>query len=107
VEHDRAVAAELSRLTTCDVNAPENELGVDLRSVWRRAFRSRAEFEATANALRVREGKPIESRSRCSDGRWTFDGATLRFSHDIAAVPPDTAMPLALHVTALANGARR
>jgi hypothetical protein len=75
-----------------------NELGTNLSSVWRRAFRYRAEREATANALRVREGKSIEARSRCSDGEWMFDGATLRFSREIATPAPDRPMPLMLRV---------
>src|SRR3954451_2522563 len=87
VDRDRGIAEDLVKETRCDVNARENELGTDLRFVWRRAFRYRAEREATANALRVREGKPIETASRCSDGAWTFDGTTLRFTRDIAAVP--------------------
>ncbi|HEV7920645.1 MAG TPA: hypothetical protein VGR02_07630 [Thermoanaerobaculia bacterium] len=98
VEHDRLIAEELLKATGCDVNAPENELGTDLTFVWRRAFRYRAEREATANALRVRQGKPIETASRCSDGGWTFDGATLRFSREIATAAPDTPMPLVLRV---------
>ena len=98
IEHDRLIAEELFKLTRCDVNTPANELGTDLTSVWRRAFRYRAEREATANALRVREGKPIEPGSRCSDGGWTFDGTTLRFSRDIATAAPDAPMPLALRV---------
>ncbi len=98
VDHDRSIAEELFRETRCDVNARENELGTDLRFVWRRAFRYRGEREATANALRVREGKPVETRSRCSDGAWTFDGTTLRFSREIATTPPDSAMPLVLRV---------
>ena len=98
VEHDRLIAEELFKTTQCDVNARMNELGVDLTAVWRRAFRYRAEREATANALRVREGKPIETTSRCSDGGWTFDGTTLRFSREIATAPPDRPMPLVLRV---------
>ena len=98
VEHDRAIAEELFDTTRCDVNAPMNELGTDLTFVWRRAFRYRAEREATANALRVREGKPIETASRCSDGSWTFDGTTLRFSREIATSAPDRPMPLVLQV---------
>jgi hypothetical protein len=98
VEHDRRIAEELFTLTRCDVNAPMNELGTDLSSVWRRAFRYRAEREATANALRVRERKPIETASRCSDGGWTFDGTTLRFSREIATAAPDRPMPLVLRV---------
>ena len=98
VEHDRRIAEELFDVTQCDVNGRMNELGVDLTSVWRRAFRYRAEREATANALRVRQEKPIESASRCSDGGWTFDGTTLRFSREIATPAPDKPMPLVLRV---------
>jgi hypothetical protein len=98
VEGDRRIAEALYTEARCDVNAPMNDLGVDLASVWRRAFRSRAEREATANALRIREGKPIEASSRCSDGKWTFDGTTLRFSREIATARPDRPMPLVLRV---------
>jgi hypothetical protein len=98
VDHDRLIAEELFNLTRCDVNTPMNELGVDLSSVWRRAFRYRAEREATANALRLREGKPIVTNSRCSDGGWMFDGTTLRFTREIATAAPDTPMPLVLRV---------
>lgn len=101
VEHDRRIAGQLFTTTACDVNAPANELGVDLASVWRRAFRYRAEREATANALRLREGKPIETASRCSDGAWTLEGTTLRFSREIATAPPDRPMPLVLTVEPL------
>lgn len=98
VDHDRRIAEELFNVTRCDVNTLMNELGTDLTSVWRRAFRYRAEREATVNALRVREGKSIEPRSRCSDGEWMFDGTTLRFSREIATEAPDTPMPLVLRV---------
>ncbi len=98
VDHDRQIAEEMFNLTRCDVNAPVNELGTDLTSVWRRALRYRAEREATANALLLREGKAIESGSRCSDGGWKFDGTTLRFSREIGTVAPDRPMPLALRV---------
>lgn len=99
VDHDRAIADEVLQTTRCDVTIPMNDLGTDLSSVWRRAFRYRAEREATANALRLREGQPIEPRSQCSDGGWTFDGATLRFSREIPTAPPDKPMPLSLRVT--------
>lgn len=98
IEHDRLIAEELSSLTRCDVTARPNELGVDLTSVWRRAFRYRAEREATANALRVRGGKPIEEKSACSDGGWSFDGTTLRFSRDIPSTTSERPMPLVLKV---------
>ena len=96
VEHDRLIAEELFSVTRCDVNAPVNELGTDLTSVWRRAFRYRAEREATANALRAREGKPIVTKSACSDGTWTFQGTTLRFSHEIPSSTTEKPMPLML-----------
>jgi hypothetical protein len=98
VDHDRKIGEDLFNSSGCDVNTPMNDLGTDLSSVWQRAFRYRAEREATANALRVRERKSIETSSRCSDGRWMFDGTTLRFSRQIATGPPDTPMPLVLRV---------
>jgi hypothetical protein len=98
VDRDRAIAEELVNETRCDVKARANELGTDLTSVWRRAFRYRAEREATANALRAREGKPIETKSRCTDGGWTFDGTTLRFSREIPTAAPDRPMPLVLAI---------
>ncbi|HUJ12359.1 MAG TPA: hypothetical protein VL284_01105 [Thermoanaerobaculia bacterium] len=96
IERDRRIAEGLFRETRCDVHAPMNDLGTDLSSVWRRAFRYRAEREATANAIRIRTGRTIETISRCSDGRWMSDGATLRFSRDIATARQDWAMPLVL-----------
>ena len=98
IDHDRHIAEDLSKLTGCDVNTPMNQLGTDVTWLWRRAFRYRAEREATLNALRVREGKLIESSSRCSDGSWTYDGTTLRFSREIPTAPPDNPMPLVLRV---------
>ena len=98
INHDRKIAEYLFNFSGCEVNTPMNELGTDLTSVWRRAFRYRAEREVTANALRVRNGKPIETSSRCSDGAWTFDGTTLRFSREIATPSPDTPMPLVLRL---------
>lgn len=98
VDKDRGIAEGLFKETRCEVNTPMNDLGTDLSSVWRRAFRAHAEREATANALRVREGKSIETRSRCSDGAWTFDGTTLRFNREIATAAPDSPMPLVLNV---------
>lgn len=99
VEHDRAIAEEMFNTTQCEVSPRENVLGVDLRFVWRRALRYRAEREATANALRIREGKPIEPTSRCSDGAWKFDGKTLSFAKPIAmSGERDMSMPLTLRV---------
>lgn len=98
VDKDRGIAEALYKETRCDVTTPMNDLGTDLSSVWRRAARYRAEREATANALRGREGKPIETNSRCSDGAWAFDGTTLRFSREIPTAAPDKPMPLVLRV---------
>ncbi|HEU4767600.1 MAG TPA: hypothetical protein VFS77_09500 [Pyrinomonadaceae bacterium] len=98
IDRDRRIAEALFKETRCDVNTEMNDLGTDLSSVWRRAFRARAEREATANALRVRQGKSIETSSRCSDGVWSFDGTTLRFSREIATAAPDSPMPLVLQV---------
>ncbi len=42
IEHDRLIAEELFNLTGCDVSMRMNQLGTDLSSVWRRAFRYRA-----------------------------------------------------------------
>jgi hypothetical protein len=98
IDHDRKIAEDLFNFTGCDVTTPMNQLGTELTSLWRRAFRYRAEREATANALRVREGKSIETSSRCTDGGWTFDRTTLRFSREIPTGPPDSPMPLVLRV---------
>ncbi|HUR83319.1 MAG TPA: hypothetical protein VM733_21350, partial [Thermoanaerobaculia bacterium] len=51
VEKDRGIAEKLFTETRCDVTTDMNTLGVDLSSVWRRAFRYRAEREGSANAL--------------------------------------------------------
>ncbi len=75
-----------------------NDFGSDLSSVWRRAFRYRAEREATAKALQGRDGKPVDAGSVCSDGEWAYDGASLRFSREIATESPDVAIPLALRI---------
>jgi hypothetical protein len=75
-----------------------NDLGTDLSSLWHRAFRYRAEREATANAILVRQGKPIQTHSHCSDGAWTYDGTTLRLTHEITIAAPDRPMPLLLPV---------
>jgi hypothetical protein len=100
IEFDRGIAETLFQESRGAVDAPMNELGVDLSEVvWRRAFRYRVEREATANALRVRAGSPIDPASRCSDGGWSFDGVTLRYSIEIPTTAPDMPMPLVLRIT--------
>ena len=98
VDKDRGIAEQLLKVTQCgDPNVPMNDLGPDLRLIWRRMLRYRAEREATANALRLRENQPIETKSVCSDGTWSFDGTAVRFSKEI---PLEDAMPLVLRVKA-------
>jgi len=104
IERERALAGELARVTECEFNRviepgspkdPNDRLDIG----WKRAFRYRVEREATANALRVRAGQRIEEGSRCSDGRWSFDGNSIRFTKSIALPERlDTSMPLTLHV---------
>lgn len=82
-------------IESADRSDPNDRLDIG----WQRAFRYRVEREATANALRARAGQPIEERSHCSDGRWSFDGKSLRFSKPIALPERrDTSMPLTLHI---------
>lgn len=104
IERERALAEELARTTECEFNRvteTEDRKDPNDRLVigWRRAFRYRVEREATANALRARAGQRIEEGSHCSDGRWSFDGNSLRFSKPIALPEKlDTSMPLTLRV---------
>ena len=98
VEHDRRIAETVFGFTACDINVPVNKHGSDLTSVWRRAFRFRAEREAAANAMRIRAGKAIESKSVCSDGAWTFDGTTLRFNRELETSSRDLSIPLVLRL---------
>jgi len=102
IDRERILTSKIARLTECEFHlvseAPNPEL-LDLDITWQRAFRYRAEREATANALRARAGQPIEEGSHCSDGTWSFDGKTLRFAKPIALPERrDTSMPLTLHV---------
>jgi hypothetical protein len=104
IERERILAGELARMTECDFNrvtepADRKDPNGRIDIGWQRAFRYRVEREATANALRIRAGQPIEESSRCSDGKWSFDGKTLRFTKPIALREKlDTSMPLTLHV---------
>lgn len=104
IDRERALTGKLARLTECELHlAPETGDRSDplgrLDIGWQRAFRYRAEREATANALRARAGKSIEKGSRCSDGAWSLDGKTLRFAKPIVLPEQrDTSMPLTLQV---------
>jgi hypothetical protein len=104
IERERNLASVLAGMTACEPNSvivtgAQSDPIFRLEIGWQRAFRYRVEREATANALRARAGKPIEESSHCSDGRWSFDGKTLRFTKPIALPERrDTSMPLALHI---------
>lgn len=104
IDRERAITGNLARMTDCEYRGPlqtgdrRDPVG-RLDIAWRRAFRYRAEREAVANALRARAALPIEQGSHCSDGRWTFDGTTLRFAMPIPLPERrDTSMPLTLHI---------
>jgi len=104
IDRERTITGELARMTECEFRGPVETGdrtdpigGLDIG--WQRAFRYRAEREATANALRARAGLPIEEGSHCSDGGGSFDGKTLRFAKPIALPERrDTSMPLTLRV---------
>jgi len=104
MERERILVGEVARMTDCEFRHateaadPKDPFGT-LDIGWKRAFRYRAEREATVNALRARAGQPIAADSDCSDGGWTFDGKTLRFAKPIALPEHlDTSMPLTLNV---------
>ena len=104
IDRERTLIGERARVTDCEfhprvetVDHGDPNFRIDIG--WQRAFRYRAEREATANALRARAGQPIEERSRCSDGAWSLDGTTLRFAKEIALPEKrDTSMPLTLRI---------
>lgn len=98
IDHDRGIAEELAQSNRCDVTARENEFGPSLVSVWRRAFRYRAEREATDRALRVRAGQPIDARSAYSEGGWILEGNTLRFRLEIPVSVDELPVPLELRI---------
>lgn len=82
---DREVRSRLGR-----ANVFARIVYSDLGTVWRRIGRFRIELEAT-NKLLARDFGP---RSACPDGRWLFDGTTLRFSQEFASAPQAMEMPL-------------
>ena len=101
IDRDRTLTSELAPLTVCE---SPHLAGLDI--TWQRAFRYRVEREATANALRARGGLPIAAGSQCSDGRWSFDGTTLRFSKPIPLHEEvDTSMPLTLRLLSRTSSA--
>ena len=106
IEQDRSFTHAIARVTECEFHpGPPHDPGhglietPNLDITWQRAFRYRVEREATANVLRARAGQPIETGSHCSDGEWSFDGKTLRFTKPIPLPEQrDKSMPLTLRV---------
>lgn len=104
IDRDRTLTGQLARMTECEFHrvvgtGDRGDPNFRLDIGWQRAFRYRVEREATANALRARAGQPIEQRSQCSDGTWSFDGKELRFTKEIALPEKrDTSMPLTLRI---------
>ena len=103
IDRERSLTRELAQVTECEVHlvptTPATADVADLDITWQRAFRYRVEREATANALRARAGQPIEERSYCTDGAWSFDRKTLRFAKPIALPERrDTSIPLTLRI---------
>jgi hypothetical protein len=116
IDHDRETALQLAAVTECGFDATAfykrrlegmarwnkpgrimSEIEVsNIAAMWKRTFRYRAEREATRNAL-ARSASP----SRCSDGTWSFDGTTLRFSREIPkSTMQESVMPLTLKLNA-------
>ncbi|HEX6084705.1 MAG TPA: hypothetical protein VF266_09285 [Thermoanaerobaculia bacterium] len=109
--HQQRTAMALANVTSCGFDAtrffeermrkvPEwNTVGLTLLSnygaTWARVRKLDLEREATANALRIRAGQPIDPRSRCSDGTWRFEKGTLSYTAELPRVT-DTEMPLTL-----------
>lgn len=107
--HQRRTAMDLAAVDTCSFDArtfaenhavaawnlPGNLYIANYGGAWTRVLRHEAEREATANALRIRAGQPIDPRSRCSDGGWRFEQGTLSFTADVPRAG-DYQMPLTL-----------
>lgn len=76
----------------------------NLGAMWQRMFRTMAEREATANALRIAHGQPIVAKSACSDGAWKYENGRLSFSRDLPkSNNVESAMPLSLAIPARAT----
>jgi hypothetical protein len=76
----------------------------NLGSTWQRAFRTVAEREATANAMRIAQGQAIVAKSACSDGAWSYENGRLSFSRDLPrSSSAENAMPLSLAIPARAT----
>lgn len=118
--HQRESAAQIAAMTTCGFDGAKfyqqrmaavakwnffADMALpNLASVWQRAFRTVAEREATANAMRIAQGQPIVAKSACSDGAWTYANGQLSFSRDLPkSSPVENAMPLSLAILARAT----
>lgn len=113
--HQRKTAEEVARVTTCafdsvafarrrsdaipDWNVMSKIATPNLDTTWARAFRSVAEREAVANAMRVMRGEQVVATSQCSDGAWTYEGGRVKFSRELpASSPAEKLLPLSLVV---------
>ncbi|HEU4887904.1 MAG TPA: hypothetical protein VFV49_08465 [Thermoanaerobaculia bacterium] len=76
----------------------------NLGAMWQRMFRTMAEREATANAMRIAHGQPIVAQSACSDGAWKYENGRLSFSRDLPkSNSAESVMPLSLAISARAT----
>jgi hypothetical protein len=118
--HQRETAEQIAAATACTFdggafaqqrldaiprwNIPARIVTPNMGAAWQRAFRTMAEREATANAMRMAQGQPIVATSACSDGAWKYENGRLSFSRDL---PPfnsvENAMPLSLAIPARAT----
>lgn len=119
VRFQRETAQELAAMTACGIdgaffsqrlksisrwNFVSQMATPNLDGIWRRAFRSVPEREATMNAMRIAQGQPIVAKSVCSDGAWRFENDRLSFSRDLPkSSESETVMPLSLATPARAT----
>lgn len=113
LQHQRETAEKIAATTACafdgEAFSKERQAALprwnvvgnlaipNIGAAWQRMFRSIAEREAAANAMRITRGEPIVAKSVCSDGTWSYDGATLRFSRELPrSNEHENVMPLAL-----------
>ncbi|HVE71762.1 MAG TPA: hypothetical protein VNI54_10365 [Thermoanaerobaculia bacterium] len=88
---------EVLRARACDSSSPQFDavrakLGAratpSLISSWERLMRFRAEREATARVMLMRQGQPVPRESQCSDGSWEVTAKSFKFTRDIPVDRP-------------------
>jgi hypothetical protein len=123
VERLRLFATEVATVAQCDVNGeaiskrhyeaiPRWNVFAriampNLGGAWQRLMRYQVELEASARVQQVKDGRSLDSTSRCSDGTWQVTTGpngtqTVRFSRDIPVPAPGVKYPLEF-TTALGN----